>query len=104
MRKWIVGAALAVGVVGGAIAINFGRYPCAECTLPSISGPEEQYVIRTLVNQDVSSWVDSNNEPNSVTLCNTSKCANYRYIPLSGMFQRTGNPWSCGSIAQCLPY
>lgn len=73
-------------VMGGAIALSFGTYPCEDCTLPPISGPREQPVMRTVVNKDVTSRVDSDNEPNSVTLCNSNKCGTYQYIPLSGLF------------------
>jgi hypothetical protein len=103
MRKWwlVLAGVLISGVV---IAVNVGTYQgCDDCTLGSLSGAEESIFIRTIVNQDVSSWVDGNNDPKSVNLCNSSRCATYRYIPLSGMFQRIGSPWSNPANGGCNP-
>ncbi len=42
------------------------------------------------MNHDVDPWVDKHGEPNTVTLCNGSECATYRYVKLSGQSQLIG--------------
>ncbi len=73
---------------GFAIAKWVGQYYCGpSCTFdtPLLSGDGYMF-IRSDVNPDVNSWMDSNNNPNTVTLCNGSTCALYRYVALSGQW------------------
>jgi hypothetical protein len=35
-------------------------------------------------------WIDSSQRPNTVTICNGTYCALYKYIALSGMFLSEG--------------
>ena len=74
-------------VAGVAIAENVGTYTCADCLLGPLSGPDETLFIQTVVNNDVSNWVDSQGNPKTVTLCNGSKCATYEYVPATGVFK-----------------
>lgn len=85
--KWIVGG-LFVLVPAVLLAVNVGTYQCNSCTFGSpISGEDENEFIRTVVNIDVDTWVDSQGNPKSVTLCNATSCADYTYIKLSGLWK-----------------
>ncbi|MGY0611940.1 hypothetical protein [Luteimonas sp. A501] len=108
-RKTIIAAALLVAAGAAFAIINVGTYEgCSSCDFEgSFGGPEELLFIKTVVDPDVGSWVDGQNRPKNVNLCSTGRCSNYRYIPMSGMFQRIGSPWvkpgsSCGTSI-CLP-
>lgn len=79
---------LALGISAFAVAEWFGRYYCGECTFEDpFAANDTDMFIRTVVNRDVSSWVDSKGGSSSVTICNGSACATYQYVRLSGVFQ-----------------
>jgi hypothetical protein len=65
-----------------ALAQSVGTYDCSECLLTAPSPDGDTLVfIRTVVNQDVSTWWNSTtNKGKSVTICNGSKCVVYQYL------------------------
>lgn len=93
MKKaaWIVVVALVL-VAGLAYAKWIGRYYCSYCdfddpyatgeTLAFIEGPVNQ------TNKD--GWVDKNQNPNTVTICNGTKCATFIYVKGSVLWQFVG--------------
>ena len=76
---------------GYAVAKWVGQYYCGStCNFnqPLPDGYGYGYIfIFTDVNLDVSSWVASQGNPNTVKLCNGSECTLYRYVKLSGQWQ-----------------
>lgn len=79
------------------LAENVGTYTCSECSFSTpISGPDETNFIRTVVNNDVTSWVDSNGDPRSVTLCNGSVCVEYMWIRMTGLWYQVGGNGNSG--------
>lgn len=88
VAKVLLGVAmLAVPTV--LIAINVGTFQCNSCSFTTpVSGHEESAFIRTEVNPHVpaGSWVDGSGRPHSVTLCNSTNCADYTYIKLTGLW------------------
>lgn len=84
-------------LVSGVVLAKFvGRFYCGTCTdlqTPFASG-ETDVFIRTVVNQKVTSWVDSNGNPNTVLICNGTICANFQYVKLSAVFKYLGYYYS----------
>lgn len=83
-------------VSGYTLAKWVGRFYCGtSCSFeaPFASGDAYTFILSE-VNKHVSSWTDGSGNPNTVTLCNGSKCATFKYIKLSGQFQYTGYYYS----------
>jgi len=78
---------LVVALAGLAIAASAGKYYCPECAFnePTAFGDTEVF-IRSEVNKNFRSWVDSKGNPLDVTICNGSQCATYLYVKLGSVF------------------
>lgn len=90
---------LALFVSGYAVAQYVGRFYCATgCQLKDTPGGfangDTYTFIFTVVNQAVSSWVDSQGNANTVTICNGTTCSLFTYIKLSGQFISSGYYYS----------
>lgn len=93
---------LALLVSSAALAKYVGRFYCGtSCSVGTglASGDTYTYIF-TVINKSVTNWVDSNGNPNQVTICNGSKCALYTYVKLSGQWIAEGyyySQWKGGS-------
>ncbi len=87
--KKIIQVALAMSIFftfSYAVAKWVGQYYCKECRFDTPIISDESFIFKkTVIDHDVSSWIDSKQAPNTVTICNGSECALYRYVALSGL-------------------
>lgn len=91
-KKWFL-LFIALAISGVALAKWQGAWYCAACTdntAGAFASGETYLFIYTDVNQKVDSWM-AGNEPGTVTICNGSVCAGFKYVPLSGQFKYTGS-------------
>lgn len=93
---------LALLVSSVALAKYVGRFYCGtSCQVGAglASGATHEFIY-TVVNQTVDSWVDTNGNPNQLTICNGSKCSLYTYVKLSGQWIAEGyfySNWTGGA-------
>jgi hypothetical protein len=97
--KTRVKVGLALGLVlaaGLAWAKWEGRWYCGpQCLFGDQYASGETYAfIRNVVAHSVESWVDSQGNPSTVTICNGTKCATYRYVKMTGLLMYTGYYYS----------
>lgn len=87
---------LALLASSAALAKYVGRFYCGtSCQVGAgLAGGDTFNFIHSVVNRSVSSWVDSNGNPNQVTICNGTKCSLYTYVKLSGQFIAEGYYYS----------
>lgn len=83
---------LLASVTGWVVAKYVGRFYCGPtCEVGAGPAMGDTYTfIRAIVNEKVTSWVDSNNRPNQVTICNGTKCSLYTAVVISGQFVSEG--------------
>jgi len=98
--KILLAVALLISSV--ALAKYVGRFYCGptgEVGAGLASGDTYTFIY-TDVNQTVSSWVDPDGNPNTVLICNGTKCSLYTYVKLSGQCFAEGyfySDWNNGN-------
>jgi hypothetical protein len=87
---------LAQDALAGSVT-HVGAFYCGDCGAFPGQGqpntPDINVFIHSVVNQYVSSWVDSEGEAKTVAICDGSVCANFIYVKISGQFRQSSDEY-----------